>query len=121
MIVHGFDARGGAPKGRLLRGILVCMATKKLQGQAVRGAAVFKVLAGNARLRILQLLLRERRAMAVGEIAEALDMTESAVSHQLRILFDAGAVGGDIDGRVVRYSFLSTGRARVYRKALKAV
>lgn len=97
------------------------MATKKLQGQVNREAAVFKVLAGNARLRILRLLLRERRAMAVGEIAAALDMTESAVSHQLRILFDAGVVGADIEGRMVCYSFLSTSRARVYRKVLKAV
>lgn len=109
------------PKGRRLRGILVWMATKKLQGQATREAAVFKVLAGEHRLRILRLLLRERHAMAVGEIAAALGMTESAVSHQLRILFDAGAVGADIEGRMVRYSFLSTGRARVYRKALKVV
>lgn len=97
------------------------MANKKLQSQAARGVTVFKVLAGETRVRILQLLLRERRAMAVGDIAGALGMAESAVSHQLRILFDAGAVGADIEGRIVRYSFLSTGRARVYRKVLKAV
>lgn len=82
---------------------------------------MFKVLAGEHRLRILQLLLRERRAMAVGEIAASLGMTESAVSHQLRILFDAGAVGAEIDGRESYYSFLSTGRARLFRKALKVV
>lgn len=97
------------------------MATKKLQGQALRAVAVFKVLSGEHRVRILQLLLRERRPMAVQEIAAEIGMTESSVSHQLRILFDAGAVGAVIEGRVSRYSFLSTGRARAFRKALKVV
>lgn len=97
------------------------MATKALQKQSDRAAAVFKVLAGGSRIRILQLLLRERRALAVGDIASSLSMSESAVSHQLRILSDAGAVAAEADGRIVRYVFLSSGRGRVFRKALRAV
>lgn len=97
------------------------MGTKVLQKQAARATAIFAVLSGETRVRILQLLLRERRPMAVQDIAAALGMTESAVSHQLRILFDAGAVGAVIEGRVSRYSFLSTGRGRLFRKALRVV
>jgi ArsR family transcriptional regulator len=97
------------------------MATKVLQKQADKAAAVFAVLAGTSRVRILQLLLRERRALPVGDIASLLGMSESAVSHQLRVLADAGAVAAEADGRVVRYAFLSTGRARAFRKALRAV
>lgn len=90
-----------------------------LKKQAGRVVGVFKVLSTESRVRILQLLLRERRSMTVGEIAAALEMTESATSHQLRILFDAGAVGAVVEGRHARYAFLSTGRARLFRRALK--
>ena len=47
-------------------------------------ADFFKIFGDGTRIRILQLLLAGEKN--VGELAEALDMSQSAVSHQLRIL-----------------------------------
>lgn len=53
------------------------------------------------RLRILCLL--RGREVCVHEIVNALDMTQSAVSHQLRVLRDARLVSHRRDGRHVYY------------------
>lgn len=52
--------------------------------KAQRMSEFLGVLADTNRLRILSLLALQE--MCVGDIAAALDMNESAVSHQLRIL-----------------------------------
>ncbi|OQC11259.1 MAG: hypothetical protein BWX74_00233 [Tenericutes bacterium ADurb.Bin087] len=46
----------------------------------------FKVLGDDTRMRII--LLLEEKARNVTEIATALGMTQSAISHQLRTLYD---------------------------------
>jgi ArsR family transcriptional regulator, nickel/cobalt-responsive transcriptional repressor len=52
----------------------------------------------------LGLLLRLRQGpCTVGELAEAVDMEQSAVSHQLRILRHLRLIVGERDGRRVRY------------------
>lgn len=45
---------------------------------------LFKVLGDNTRLRILEVLTIGE--LAVGDIANQLEMTTSAISHQLRLL-----------------------------------
>jgi DNA-binding transcriptional ArsR family regulator len=65
-------------------------------------AAVFKVLGDPTRLRILHSLMAGE--MCVCEIADSLDMGQSAVSHQLRILRDARLVQFRRDGKVMWYS-----------------
>jgi len=62
---------------------------------------LLKGFANATRLRILCLL--RGREVCVHELGEALDMTQSAVSHQLRVLRDARLVAHRRDGRHVYY------------------
>jgi ArsR family transcriptional regulator len=62
---------------------------------------LLKGFADATRLRILCLL--RGREVCVHEIVDALDMTQSAVSHQLRVLRDARLVAHRRDGRHVYY------------------
>ncbi len=65
-------------------------------------AQTMQALATPSRVRILG-LLRESPA-SVGELALAVEMEQSAVSHQLRILRHLGLVIGDRRGRSVVYA-----------------
>jgi len=62
---------------------------------------LLKGFADETRLRIL-CLLRERE-VCVHEIVEALEVSQSAVSHQLRVLRDARLVSHRREGRHVFY------------------
>jgi len=62
---------------------------------------LLKGFANETRLQIL-CLLRDRE-VCVHHIVEALDMSQSAVSHQLRVLRDARLVAHRRDGRHVYY------------------
>lgn len=62
---------------------------------------LLKGFSDETRLRIL-CLLRGREA-CVHEIVEALDMSQSAISHQLRVLRDARLVDHRREGRHVYY------------------
>ena len=66
-------------------------------------AELFKVFADNTRVRILYALFEEEEISA-GGIAETLDMSASAISHQLRILKSAGLVKFRRAGKVNLYS-----------------
>ena len=65
-------------------------------------ADIFKVLSDPTRIRILALLAREE--MCVSCIAEGLNMTHSAISHQLRLLRAANLVKFSKEGKEVIYS-----------------
>ncbi len=65
-------------------------------------AELFKVFGDTTRVRILCALQREE--MCVCDMAVLLGMSQSAISHQLRILKQAGLVKYKRDGRVVYYS-----------------
>ena len=60
------------------------------------------IFGDGTRIRILQLLLAGEKN--VGELAEALDMSQSAVSHQLRILRQNDLVKYRKEGKTVFYS-----------------
>lgn len=76
---------------------------KELMQDFVRDLAdFFKVFGDPTRLYILRLLLKEE--MNVGEIADALEMTQSAVSHQLRVLRQNALVKYRKEGKTVYYS-----------------
>ena len=62
----------------------------------------FKVFADTTRIKILFALMA--RPMPVGELAEAIGATQSAVSHQLRQLKQAHLVKFQRDGKSVIYS-----------------
>lgn len=65
-------------------------------------AEFFKVFGDTTRIRILSAL--SQAEMCVCDIAHLLDMTQSAISHQLRVLKQAKLVRFRKEGRVVYYS-----------------
>ena len=65
-------------------------------------AELFKVFGDSTRIRILYVLFE--RDVCVADIAETLNMTQSAISHQLRILKQAKLVSARRDGKSVIYS-----------------
>ena len=63
---------------------------------------MFKVFGDSTRIRILfQLFDKE---LSVGELADLLNMNQSAVSHQLKVLKQAKLVKNRRDGKSIIYS-----------------
>jgi transcriptional repressor len=62
---------------------------------------LFKVFGDLTRLRIMQELFNG--PLSVGEIAKHLDMSQSAISHQLKYLKDANLVKGERNGKSIFY------------------
>jgi len=91
-----------------------------LQGPtSTRLADLFSALSDPTRLRIISVLLEAE--MNVGEIASQLEMTESAVSHQLRGLRYMHLVRSRKDGRQVYYTLDDDHVAKLYRLGLDHV
>lgn len=65
-------------------------------------AELFKVFGDSTRIRILWAL--DEAEMCVCDIAFLLNMTQSAISHQLRVLKQAKLVRNRKEGKVVYYS-----------------
>ena len=65
-------------------------------------AGLFKMFGDPTRVKILSCL--QIRNMYVGELAETLNMGDSAVSHQLRVLRSSKLVKGTKEGKEVKYS-----------------
>ncbi len=70
--------------------------------EVARVSALFKAISEPARLKILFAL--RQGELCVGHIVEAVGGTQSAVSHQLRIMKAAGIVKARRDGQNVAYS-----------------
>jgi ArsR family transcriptional regulator len=82
-------------------------------------ADLFSALSDPTRLRIISVLLEGE--LNVGDIAAKLNMTESAVSHQLRGLRQLHLVRSRKDGRQVYYTLDDDHVARLYRLGLDHV
>ena len=65
-------------------------------------AELFKVFGDSTRVRILWAL--DSSEMCVCDVAYLLNMTQSAISHQLRVLKQAALVKSRRDGKIVYYS-----------------
>lgn len=65
-------------------------------------AELFKVLGDSTRIRILHLLRQNEQN--VTEIADKLNMNQSAISHQLRILKNSKLVKNRREGKTMYYS-----------------
>ncbi|MCR5609150.1 MAG: metalloregulator ArsR/SmtB family transcription factor [Lachnospiraceae bacterium] len=65
-------------------------------------AELFKVFGDSTRIRILYTLMDNE--MCVNDIAVSLNMTQSAISHQLRILKQNKLVKASRDGKSILYS-----------------
>lgn len=70
--------------------------------EAQQVAEIFKLLGDTTRVKILQVLAREE--LCVCDIAAVVNMGQSAVSHQLRLLRSARLVKYRKDGKMVWYS-----------------
>ena len=82
-------------------------------------ADLFSALSDPTRLRIISVLLEGE--MNVGDIAAKLQMTESAVSHQLRGLRQLRLVRARKTGRQVYYALDDDHIAKLYRLGLEHV
>ena len=82
----------------------VCLAKATLlpENEIQQLAETFKILGDATRIKILCVL--DRREMCVCDIAEALTMSQSAISHQLRVLRSARLVKFRRDGKEAWYS-----------------
>lgn len=67
-------------------------------------AELFKIFGDSTRIKILYVLLESE--MCVCDIAQLLNMTQSAISHQLRILKQSRLVKFRRDGKTIFYSLL---------------
>ena len=77
--------------------------THKLDDEtSLRLSELFKVLGDKTRIKLLSLLVVEEE-MCVCDIAEALQMGQSAISHQLKVLKDNQLVGNRRAGRTIYY------------------
>lgn len=65
-------------------------------------AELFKIFGDSTRIKILYALIESE--LCVGDIAQLLNLSQSAVSHQLRILKDAKLVKFRRDGKIIFYS-----------------
>lgn len=72
------------------------------EGLLIELAELYKVFGDSTRIKILYALFEEEKG--VGEIANQLGMTMSAISHQLRILKQARLVKFRREGKMVYYA-----------------
>lgn len=88
----------------VLKGVIMDNTDKKIpDAQTLSNLAeLFKVFGDTTRIRIIAALLDGE--MCVYNLSEALEMGQSAISHQLRILRSAGLVRPRREGRTVYYS-----------------
>lgn len=95
--------------------------TEKMLGDQILEdlAGFFKLFGHPTRVRILQALLISE--MCVCDLSCALSMSQSAISHQLRLLKDANLVKSRKDGKVVYYSLADSHIATIMSQGLDHV
>lgn len=82
-------------------------------------ADLFKVFGDGTRIRILYVLLEAE--VCVCDLATLLGMTQSAVSHQLRILKQARLIKARRDGKTVFYSLADDHVATLLRQGMEHI
>lgn len=82
-------------------------------------AELLKVFGDPTRLRIISVL--EQKEMCVYEIANILEMTQSAISHQLRVLKQARLVKARRSGKTIFYSLCDTHVQEIFYCAMEHV
>jgi DNA-binding transcriptional ArsR family regulator len=91
-----------------------------LDAQTVEGLTeIFRVLGDPTRVRILDAL--SRGELCVGDLAAQLAVTESAVSHQLRLLRNTRIVRARRDGRMIFYALDDQHVLDLFRQGLRHV
>lgn len=82
-------------------------------------AEVFKVFGDTTRMKIISALLESE--LCVGDIAEITNSTQSAISHQLRVLKQAKLVKFRKNGKTVNYSLDDEHISELYEIAKKHI
>lgn len=82
-------------------------------------AEIFKVLGDPTRVRILDVL--SRGELCVCHLAQVLGLTESAVSHQLRLLRGSRVVRSRRAGRLIYYSLDDKHVFTLFKQGLRHV
>lgn len=79
-------------------------------------AELFKVFGDSTRIKILWAL--DEAELCVCDIAVLLNMTQSAISHQLRVLKQANLVRNRKDGKIVFYSLIDEHVKQIFTQGL---
>lgn len=87
--------------------------------QLMQLADLFKVFGDGTRVRILYVLLTAE--VCVCDLAKLLGMTQSAVSHQLRILKQAHLIKARRDGKTIFYSLADDHVATLLKQGMEHV
>lgn len=101
---------------KLIDGMMEQLPDQEILG---RIADLLGLFGDATRVRILYELLR--RELCVSEIAECLEMTPSAISHQLRILKQGRLVKSRREGKTVFYSLADSHVKTIFYHALEHV
>ena len=80
---------------------------------------LFKALGDPTRIKIIFILFKDE--MCVCDIAESLNMTQSAISHQLRVLKQARLVKFRKEGKSVFYSLDDEHISQIFNSGLKHI
>lgn len=80
---------------------------------------IFKSLSDPTRLKIIYLL--SKSSLCVCDIATILDMSQSSISHQLRVLRDSNLVKFKREGKLVIYSLDDDHVLRLFEQGLDHV
>lgn len=91
--------KGGAQLSQAVEKVATCMPDEE---RLLDLAELFKVFGDSTRVRILSALSLSE--LCVGDLAALLNMTQSAISHQLKVLRAAKLVRSRKDGKTVYYS-----------------
>ena len=82
-------------------------------------AELFKIFGDSTRIKILYALLE--RELCVCDIAKLMDVTQSAVSHQLRVLKSSKLVKFRRDGKTVYYSLADEHVIRILSQGMEHI
>ena len=82
-------------------------------------ADLFKAFSDSTRIKILHALFQEE--LCVCDLAALLDMTQSAISHQLRVLKGNRLVKFRRDGKVIYYSLADDHIKRIFNEGFKHI
>jgi DNA-binding transcriptional ArsR family regulator len=94
-------------------------AVLKPEGAIRRTAELFGVLSDPTRVRII--LALSKAELCVGDLAQVVSASDSAVSHQLRILRNLGLVEYRKEGKLALYSLSDEHLERILKESLDHV
>ena len=82
-------------------------------------ADLFKIFGDSTRIKILYALLRSE--LCVCDIADLLGLTQSAISHQLRVLKQSRLVVSRREGKTIFYSLADAHISSIFGQALEHI